>query len=35
MVKMEDGNVVPDWDGSFISVNVENDMISLRQGWLR
>ena len=35
MVKMEDGTVVPDWDGSFISVEVENDMISLRQGWLR
>jgi hypothetical protein len=35
MVKMEDGSLVPDWDGGFISVNIENDTIYLKQGWLR
>lgn len=35
MVKMEDGSLVPDWDGSFISVNIENDTIYLKHGWLR
>lgn len=35
MVKMEDGSLVPDWDGGFISVNIENDTIYLKHGWLR
>lgn len=35
MVTMEDGSVTVDWDGDFISVEVQNDTITLRNGWLR
>ncbi len=35
MVVLDDGSVVEEWDGSFISVEVRNDTIVLRKGWLR
>jgi len=35
MVTMDDGSVVNDWDGSFISVEIQKDTIVLRDGWLR
>lgn len=35
MVTMDDGTVVVDWDGSFISVEIQKDTIVLRDGWLR
>lgn len=35
MVELDDGNKVVDWDGSFISVEVLNDTIILRNGWIR
>lgn len=35
MVELEDGSVVDEWDGSFISVDIVNDTIILRDGWLR
>ena len=35
MVTMDDGRVVNDWDGSFISVEIQKDTIVLRDGWLR
>lgn len=35
MVELDDGSVVEEWDGSFISVEVRNDTIVLRKGWLR
>ena len=35
MVELDDGRVVEEWDGSFISVEVRNDTIVLRKGWLR
>ena len=35
MVTMDDGSLVNDWDGSFISVEVQKDTIVLRKGWLR
>ena len=30
-----DGEKIVDWDGSFISVEVHNDTIVLREGWVR
>ena len=30
-----DGEKVVDWEGSFISVNIQNDTIVLREGWVR
>lgn len=35
MVTMEDGSMIVDWDGDFISVEVHRDTITLRNGWLR
>ena len=35
MVTMEDGSLVKDWDGDFISVEVQRDTITLRNGWVR
>lgn len=35
MVKMDDGSVVEDWDGNYVSVEVVNDTVILRYGWLR
>lgn len=35
MVTMDDGRVITDWDGSFISVEIKKDTIVLRDGWLR
>lgn len=35
MVPMDDGNLVNDWDGDFISVEIQTDTIVLRKGWLR
>lgn len=35
MVTMHDGNLVNDWDGDFISVEIQTDTIVLRKGWLR
>ena len=35
MVELDDGSVVEEWDGSFISVDIVNDTIILRDGWLR
>ena len=30
-----DGEMIKDWDGTFISVDIVNDTIVLREGWLR
>lgn len=35
MVEMDDGSLIKDWDGSFVSVEVQNDTIWIREGWLR
>lgn len=35
MVEMDDGSLTKDWDGSFVSVEVQNDTIWIREGWLR
>lgn len=35
MVTMDDGNLVNDWDGDFISVEIQTDTIVLRKGWLK
>jgi hypothetical protein len=35
MVTMDDGSLVQDWDGGFISVEVQKDTVVLRKGWLR
>lgn len=35
MVTMDDGNLVNDWDGDFILVEIQTDTIVLRKGWLR
>lgn len=37
MVKAEDenGSMIVDWDGSFISVEIWNDTIVLRNGWIK
>lgn len=35
MVTLDDGTVVNEWDGSFISVEVQKDTVVLRDGWLR
>ena len=35
MVKREDGRLTEDWDGDFISVDVQRDTIILRKGWVR
>ncbi|MBO7220424.1 MAG: hypothetical protein J6V21_04470 [Alistipes sp.] len=35
MVTMEDGSLVKDWDGDFISVEVQRDTIILQKGWVR
>ena len=35
MVEGFDGKMVTDWDGSFISVKIQNDTIVLREGWVR
>ena len=35
MVEGFDGKMVPDWDGTYITVDVVNDTIILRNGWVR
>ena len=35
MVELDDGSVVEEWDGTFISVDIVNDTIVLREGWVR
>lgn len=35
MVEMDDGTTAKDWDGAFVSVEVQNDTIWIREGWLR
>lgn len=35
MVEMDDGTMTKDWDGTFVSVEVQNDTIWIREGWLR
>jgi hypothetical protein len=35
MVEGFDGEMVTDWDGTFISVDVVNGTIILREGWSR
>ena len=35
MVTLGDGTIVDEWDGSFISVEIQKDTIVLRDGWLR
>lgn len=35
MVTLDDGSIVNEWDGSFISVEIQKDTIVLRDGWLR
>ena len=35
MIEGFDGIMVPDWDGSYITVDVVNDTIILRNGWVR
>ena len=35
MVAGFEGKMVPDWDGSYITVDVVNDTIILRNGWVR
>ena len=35
MVEGFDGKMVTDWDGSYISVKMQNDTIVLREGWVR
>lgn len=35
MVKLDDGRKIKDWDGSFITVDIVNDIIILREGWVR
>ena len=34
MVELDDGRKIKDWDGSFITVDIVNDTIILRDGWL-
>ncbi len=35
MVEISDGEMVTDWDGSFITVDVVDDTVILRKGWIR
>ena len=35
MVEISDGEMVTDWDGSFITVDVVDDTVILRKGWVR
>ena len=35
MVEGFDGEMITDWDGTFISVDIVNDTIILREGWVR
>lgn len=35
MVKNADGTLSKDWDGSFISVEVQNDAVWVREGWIK
>ena len=35
MVRLDDGRMVGDWDGSYITVDIVNDTIILRNGWVR
>lgn len=35
MVEGADGTLVADWDGTFISVEVQRDTVWIREGWLR
>ena len=32
---VEDGTLIKDWDGTFVSVEVQKDTIWIREGWLR
>ena len=35
MVEISDGTMVHDWDGNFITVDVVDDIVILRKGWVR
>ena len=35
MVEIEDGKFTTDWDGTYVSVEIQNDTIILREGWVR
>ena len=35
MVEIEDGKYINDWDGTYVSVEIQNDTIILREGWVR
>lgn len=35
MVEGNDGTLTKDWDGTFVSVEVQNDTVWIREGWLR
>jgi hypothetical protein len=35
MVEIEEGKFVNDWDGTYVSVELQNDTIILREGWVR
>ena len=35
MVEISDGEMVTDWDGSYITVDVVDDTVILRKGWVR
>ena len=34
-VQLNNGEWVNDWDGTFVSVDIQNDTITLREGWVR
>lgn len=34
-VQLSNGEWVNDWDGTFVSVDIQNDTITLREGWVR
>ena len=34
-VQLSNGEWVNDWDGTFVSVEIQNDTITLREGWVR
>lgn len=35
MVEGSDGQLIVDWDGTYISVDILNDIVILREGWVR
>lgn len=34
-VQLSNGEWVNDWDGTFVSVDIRNDTVTLREGWVR